>query len=69
MWSEDTLNARGCSGLPGPCAGRCLGQGRCLCREEKKKYYQLALAKQFLKIFLLYVGNRYKSHFMLYFIS
>lgn len=36
---------------------------------RRKKYYQLALAKQFLKIFLLYVGNRYKSHFMLYFIS
>lgn len=36
---------------------------------EEKMIYQLFLARQFLNIFLLYVGNRYKSHFMLYFIS
>lgn len=36
---------------------------------RREEYALIGLAKQFLKIFLLYVGNRYKSHFMLYFIS
>lgn len=36
---------------------------------KKNTIYQLALTEQFLKSFLLYVGNRYRSHFMLYFIS
>lgn len=71
VWSSPvTVHAPGgCSCLPGPEQASSWAQGRPMPLQEWKMIYQLVLAKQFLKIFLLYVGNRYQSHFMLYFIS